>query len=167
MANDFKEIEAGLRNSFKRVKDELEDHLHAINENTEEIQCIYEFLGEIENKLDKLNEKIEQVQLVLGKLEVPVDAALKIKPLTINERQVFLAIYAAESPISYEDLAKQLNYSSTLTKTYVQNLIDKKIPVIISFVDGNPHLSLEKSFKELQAKENIVGLDQKSLKERY
>jgi DNA-binding transcriptional regulator GbsR (MarR family) len=160
-------IEEGLKNSFKKIREELEDHLTAINENTEDIGDMYDSMAALESKIDKLNEKLDEIHMVLGKLQIPVDASLKIKPLTINERQVFLAIYSSEKPISYAELSKQLNYSETLTSTYIDNLIEKKIPVIKSYVDGIAHLSLDKDFKELQAKSNLVGLDQKSLKEKY
>jgi DNA-binding transcriptional regulator GbsR (MarR family) len=160
-------FEEGLKNSFKKIKEELEDHLTAINENTEEITELYDFLADIEAKMDKLNEKLEEVHMILSKLQIPVDASLKIKPLTINERQIFLALYSSEKPLSYAELAKQLNYSETLTTTYVQNLIEKKIPVIALYKDGLAYFSIDKDFKELQAKSNVIGLDQKSLKEKY
>ena len=49
-----------LRSTFSQIYDEFEDHLHAINENTSEIQENYSYLCGLDNKIAKLNERIDE-----------------------------------------------------------------------------------------------------------
>ena len=58
-----------LKGVFSDVKEELEDHLTAINENTNEISANYEYLCEIDSKMDKLNERpsFEQIPFPIKK----------------------------------------------------------------------------------------------------
>ena len=47
------------------IKRQFEEHLQAINENTNEIQSNYEYLSEMESKINKMAERIDQIQLFL------------------------------------------------------------------------------------------------------
>ncbi|MBW3015028.1 HTH domain-containing protein [Candidatus Woesearchaeota archaeon] len=148
-----------IKHSFAKIREELEDHLNAINENTNEIQENYEAILDLDSKIDKLSERIEEMQMMLQQLPLPKTFTVKIQPLTINEKQVFKCLYAHEEPFSYSQIAVELNISESLAKTYVQNMIDKGIPIIIKYINAAPLISLDSEFKEVQAKENVVGID--------
>ncbi len=51
----FRETNSELQDAFSQIKDEFEDHLTAINENTNEIQANYELLCNIDQKLKGLH----------------------------------------------------------------------------------------------------------------
>ncbi len=151
-----------IRTSFKRVREELNEHLDAINQNTNEIQANYEYLCRIEAKLDAIAEKVEHIQLRLNEL----GAAPKIKQkinLSYEEKRVFLAIYkysSYEEFISYVDLARKLEMTVSLVRFYVTNLIEKGVPIVKKYINREVLVSLDKEFRELQAKENIVNINE-------
>ena len=160
---DLKDFEGKLKKAFSKVKEELSNHLETINENTNEIQANYEYICEINSRIDKLNEKIDDIQVMLSKIvntkiKKQYDEKFFVEPLTINEKQVFKVIYAADKKLKYSDIAKQTNMSQSLVRTYVTNLIEKGVPITKEYVQGKPLIALNLEFKELQAKKNLVCL---------
>lgn len=54
-----------VRVSFSKIKEELEDHLLAINENTNEIASNYEYICMLESKIERLTQRVDVLQLKL------------------------------------------------------------------------------------------------------
>ena len=163
----MKELKNNLKLALSRINEEFEDHLDSINENTTEIQANYDYLCEIDNKIEKLGEKLEEIQLILSKmtgkrLEMQ-NSESYVKPLTKAEQQIFLVLYTEEKPISYMELSKKLNLSLTLIREYIYHLIEKGVLVQKTYVKGRPHVILDKKFKDLHAKKNLVKIDQQRL----
>ncbi len=152
-----------LKQEIVNMKHELEEHLQAINENTNEIAASYEYISEIENKIDKLSGRIEQLQM---HLEYDSGTIAKrnnfdIKRLNRREQEVFLVIYTLEDEkngVTYEDIAGKLSMSVQLAANYVTALIEKGIPIIKRYINSKPRLRLDQEFKTLQIKENILQL---------
>jgi len=153
-----------LRVEFLGIKHELEEHLQAINENTNEITANYEYIGEIERKLDRLSERVDQIQMFLeSKLAMPATQRnhFEVKRLNRMEQKVFLVIYTLEeekSGVTYYDIAERLGISEHLAGTYVTSIIEKGVPILKRYINSKPYLRLEPEFKTLQAKENILQL---------
>lgn len=162
----FKAVEAKIKKSFCAIKEEFSDHLKAINENTNEIQLNYEYLCEIENKVDKLAEKIEELTMFFKHMAGPQFSADRPSDkidLTEREREVFFALYSiAEEQgfASYSDISRRLGMPESFVKSYISNLFDKGIPVIKHFDGNKVTLTLEPEFRELQRRENIVGVSE-------
>ena len=146
-------------------RDELDDHREAINENTNEIQANFEYLGELHAKIDKLQEKLESFQLFMagGKQQSENLEFGNIQPLTDSEKKVFLVLYTQEKSINYSELGKRLNMAAQLVMQYVTSLIEKGVPIIKEYYQGSPRIRVHDTFKEKQAKENIIGLAEQSL----
>ncbi|MBW2979676.1 winged helix-turn-helix transcriptional regulator, partial [Candidatus Woesearchaeota archaeon] len=121
-----------VQSTFSKIHEELEEHLDAINENTNEIQANYEYLCELDKKIQHLQEEIKQLKNIISEITgQPIQSKPEIhqiQPLTQEEQKVFLALYSESKPISYLELAQKLNLSLTLIRTYVTNLISKGIP---------------------------------------
>lgn len=153
-----------LRAEFTQIKHELEEHLQAINENTNEIASNFEYVNEIEARLDRLSERVDQIQLYLesmSNIAIAKRNNFDVKRLNRMEQQVFLVIYTLEEEkgsITYEDIAKKLNISEQLAANYVTSLIEKGVPIIKRYINSKPYLRLDPEFKTLQAKENILQL---------
>jgi len=105
-----------LKKAFNTIKEEFEEHLGSINENTNEIQANYEYLCNIDSKIDKLNEKIEEIQLFIKYLANEKNRDDKKKPthnhifLTTREKEVFLALYTMaeeKGPITYKAISRR------------------------------------------------------------
>jgi len=153
--------------AISEIHEEMGEHLETINENTSEIQSNFEHATELDNKITKLNEKIDEIYNILGKLtgrKLTKTAKYEdIDPLTTMEKNVFLNIYSEDQPITYAELAKKINMSISLTRQYLTNLLEKGIPIQKKYIKTRPYIYLDKKFKNLQAKKNILKIEQKIL----
>ncbi len=140
------------------IKKILEDHLCSINENTTEIQALFDYLQELEIKWDKISQRLDNLQLNQGQL-IPKPI---ISPLNQMERKVFLTLYTEEIPLSYKEIALKADLSLALIPECISALISKGIPFHRSLFNNQLFLKLEPAFKELQAKENLVNLSLQS-----
>ncbi len=140
------------------IKKILEDHFFSINENTSEIQALFDYLQELETKWDKISQRLDQLQLSQGQM-VPKPV---ISPLNRMERKVFLTLYTEEIPLSYKEIAVKADIPLALVPECLSTLISKGIPFQRSLFNNQLFLKLEPVFKELQAKENVVNLSLQS-----
>ena len=153
---------------FLKIKDVFEDHLDAINQNTNEIQANYEYLCELDSKLEKVNERLDQIQTFLQKHGFKAEEKPKfdVKPLSKREQEVFLVLYTLDSmkdSITYVDIARRTGLTEELVFGYIDSLIKKGVPIIRKHVNNRTYLKLNPYFKSLQAKENLLKIDQKTL----
>lgn len=153
--------------TFSGIYEEFQEHLEAINENSTEIQSNYAYLCELDNKIAKLNKKIEEIHLILSKMTGKKLRKMpnfdNIDPLTEIEKNVFLNLYTEEKPITYQGLAKKMNMPIPLAREYVLSLLEKGIPIQKVYIKTRPYVMLDKKFKNLQAKKNILKIEQKIL----
>jgi hypothetical protein len=160
---ESKKIEKKLRNSFSNIKDELNDHLLAINENTNEIQANFEHLTIIENKVDKLAERIEEIQMILQEvgLKQPRSAEYLVQPLNEIEKifiLILLRMQEDKETISYKELKDVMSTSCETIGGYVTSLIHKGIPIVKRYIMNEPHIAVDQRFKEYQIKTNIINI---------
>jgi ribosomal protein S25 len=152
---------------ISQFEEALDEHLISINDNTDEIQSNYAYLSELDNKIAKLNEKIDDIYHILsdhtGKKLKKTPSFEDIDPLTEKEKSVFLNLYSEYNPISYADLAKKMNLSIDLTRQYLVNLMEKGIPIRKIYKNTRPFVLLDPKFKNLQAKKNILKIEQRIL----
>jgi predicted transcriptional regulator len=163
----LKELNGKLKSIFSSIYIEFEDHLDAINENTNEIQTNFEYLCKLDNKITKLNERIDEIHMILSKLTgkktYRKSSLENIDPLTTKEKSVFLNLYTEQAPISYSDLAKKMKMPIPLVREYITNLLEKGIPVQKIYKNTRPYIYLDSKFRNLQAKKNILKIEQKVL----
>ncbi len=152
-------VEKGIRASFEKVKEEFDEHLDSINQNTNEIQQNYEYLCRLDMKIEKLSERIDEISLFIKQL-VKMNSTSEVMSLTENEKRVFLAIYESEKkPLTYSDIAERTGKDEQLIAHYIENLLLKRIPLIRTTQGNVSYFSLESSFKELQARKNILNIN--------
>jgi predicted nuclease with TOPRIM domain len=156
-----------IKKAFSQIQEEFEEHLAAINENTDEIQANCTSLYELDNKIAKLNDKIDEIYNVLnnltGKNLRKKPSFEDIDPLTTKEKTVFLNLYTELEPMTYADLAKKMNMPIELTRQYVINLMEKGIPIQRTYKNTRPYITLDPKFRNLQAKKNILKIEQRIL----
>ena len=146
---------------FNAIRKMLEEHLSAINENTAEIQALFDYLQELEIKVEKVSQRLDQTQLNLG---IP-KPKMNIAPLNQMERKLFLVLYTGEALMTYQEIAEKAELSISIIPECISSLIQKGIPFRRSFFENQLFVGLEPGFKELQAKENIVNLSLQSFME--
>ncbi len=144
---------------FPELRQQFEEHLSAINENTSEIQALFDYLHEIEQKLEQLASRVDQIQLSQS------PAVSRNFALTQMEKEVFLALYTEESPLCFQEIAVKSGLPAALIPDCISSLVSKGIPFIRTFYGDKLFLKLDSRFKELQAKENMVNVSLQSFLE--
>lgn len=148
-----------FRSKFRQVEHELNDHLESVNANTNEIQCLYEMMSEMSSKLDKLNSRIDDLQVHVDYQSPHKYVDVHVKPLTKREREIFVALYTHDGEqLTYAEIAKIAGYDEVIVQEYITNLIAKGIPISKKFQNSSIFVSLDREFKELQAKQKIIKL---------
>jgi len=161
---EMEAVKEKLTRSFEQIEEQFEDHLEAINENTNEIQSNFEYICELDRKIDKLGEKIDQLAMLMRRQAGEDSGAKKfeIRPLTKKEKEVFYALYVLTEGrkfTTYREISKRVCYSESLVSSYITSLIEKGVPVIKKYANRTAYLSLGTEFREVQAKENIAGVN--------
>lgn len=159
-AKKLKDFERGVRSGFEAVKKELDEHLDSINRGSSEIQAVYDYLNELDAKIEKMNERIDEINMTLN----PTIEAKHSISLTNREQEVFLILYSEEK-IILKNIAKKLGFSEEMVNKYIYNLISKGIPVLREYTDKMVSFSLDLKFKDLQAKRNILNINESISKE--
>ena len=142
------------------MREELDDHRLAINENTAEQESSYEFLNALNRKVDKLTERIDELTLLV-KGAKPVREFV-VQPLTAREKDVFRALYALTEMqpfASYEQLARKCALSKDIVGDCLTGMVQKGVPVLKKQAGTMVFVKLDAEFRELQTKKNVMGLD--------
>lgn len=151
----------GTKEVLNALREELDDHLTSINENTDEIQSNYDLLQQLNAKIEKLAERIDLLQTILTSTSVEPTKHFDISPLTGKEKDIFQALYALaheRETVTYEELARRCGITVPLAVSYISNLIEKGVPVWKKYVGKTVHLTLDPEFALEQAKNNTVGV---------
>ncbi len=155
--------EQKLINSFEQVKDEFEEHLYAINENTSEIQYNYSRLYDIENKIEHVNEKIEYLtNLILeGNNRSYYDNNFSSLTknsssidLNLREQEIFAFLYVKNEPINISLISEKTGLRDEIIRGYIDSM--QKKGVKINF--NQSEIEIDDEFKRIHTKNQIVKL---------
>ncbi len=154
---ELDQLKHGLKLAFKDIKSEFSEHLESINQNTGEIQSLYDYVAEVEHKIEKLSERIDELQMSVNPDLSHDQFSVE---LTHREQETFMVLYAASDDLSAKDVARRLGFTDEMVNRYVYNLITKGIPVIKQYSEGELKLKLDHKFKDLQARKNVLKIDE-------
>ena len=141
--------------AFAAVKNEMDDHLDSINENTAEMQEQSGRIEELHDKFNKLQEQLEELRLMMANFMTQN----KAYSLSDSEKNVFMVLYAVEqTPLSYADISMRTGLTELTVKAHIFSMINKGIPILERQISGQSFFRLDKKFKELQAKENVLKI---------
>ena len=167
--SEVAKLRESVKDNLKGIKEEFEDHLQSINDNTSEIQATYEYAFRLEESLKKLQRRMDRIESrTYGSEEF---AAMEGETSTIElndyEKKIFLILYTASGkrPVSYGQIAQYLGEEELLIRGHVTNMLEKGLPVQKRYADACVYLSLDREFRERQAKHNVLGISQKTVKE--
>jgi len=144
-----------MRKEIEKIKQALDEQVAAINDNSSEIQALFDYLREIEVKLDKAVQRLDTMQLTHDE---KMGEKRLITPLNKMEMKLFLVLYTEEMPMTFIEIAKKAELAFALVPEYISSLVSKGIPLHRTFVNNQLFLKLDPAFKEVQAKENVVNL---------
>ncbi len=151
-------IVRNIRGEFHNIRQALEEHLSAINENTSEIQSLFDYLQEMDVKMEKLTSRLDQMQL---NQNIPLPK-IEIQSLNHTERKVFLVLYTEETPLAFNEIAHKAGVPNSIVPDCISSLAGKGIPLSRTFCNEQLFVKISQEFKEMQAKENIVNLSLES-----
>lgn len=149
------ELDRSSRKAFDSMAEELDDHLLAINENTEEIGATNNWLSEIEEKMDKLNGRIDSMHMMFRQLLT--QASVKVD-LTLEEQKLFMLLNNYNNFLRFEDVCSRLCWENDELMESIISLCDKGIPVIRKEAEKKSFLKLDDDFRKLQQKEGIIKI---------
>ncbi len=148
-------MQTKLPEEFERIQQQLDEHLSTINENTFEVQALFDYLRELDAKMEKISQRLDALQLAQPQFP-------DLVALTQAEQQVFLALYTEETPLCFQEIAVKAKVPFSLVQEILSRLTEKGIPLLRSYYGAKLFLKLDPRFKELQAKEGIVHLSLQS-----
>jgi DNA-binding CsgD family transcriptional regulator len=154
--------EKELRDAFNKIKQEMNDHLDSINENTSEISANNNQLIHIEKMIGKLNERLDDFEVRLS--ELTGEKLLRARDfsnitLSSREKEVFLVLYSRTGDLlGFREISKILGHTEETIRKQIESMINKGIPIVKKYFDNNVYLILDADFRNLQAKENIISL---------
>lgn len=151
---------SAMSSVLDQFREELDDHRECLNESSNEIHSLYEYIRQVEVKLDRAVAKIDELALFLkGKND---GQKWIFSPLNSKEKEVFLVLYSlteSQPFASYKQIARKLGWTEQLVSNYVTVLIEKGIPILKKYQEGIVFIQLDKEFRAAQAKDNIVGVN--------
>ena len=119
----LKLLKLTLNQSFEQVREQFDDHLEAINENTNEIHSNFEYLCEMDRKIEKLAEKVDELNHLIREQrgEKVEERKFELRPLTKKEKEVFYALYVLTEGrrfASYKEISRRACFSEELVASY-------------------------------------------------
>jgi len=154
---ELQSIHIGIRGAFKHIKKEFDDHLNTINQNTAEIQTVYDHLSDLDRKVEKLTERVDELEMYVN----PREEAVPSIDLTLREQEVFVTLYAASEKLSLPAVGRRLGFTKEMVNKYAYSMLGKGVPVIIDTQgeDEDVLLAIDPNFKTMQAKHSIINID--------
>lgn len=154
--NSVKELASDLDSAFGSIREEFDDHLQAINENTTEQNIQNNHLCELDQRISKLEERMEDIHYMIR--QVVTRAELSVK-LNKEEQKVFLMLYTHDKFASPKEISSKLLIPLLDVGDALDAMMDKGLPIEREMIEGKLYFRLSKEFKLRQAKENIVKID--------
>jgi hypothetical protein len=153
-------VTGDMQNCVKDMRDELDDHLAAINENTEEIEMNYSYLINMDQRLKLLEKKMDVIMSMLSKITCEKKEEMPLKKIHISqcEQEIFLLFYQAHHALDYDFMCRSLRKSEQFVRACVSSLIEKGVPIQKHVINRKIFFDIDSGFKELQAKKGIVNI---------
>lgn len=145
-----------IQTSIVDMREELDQHLDAINQNTIEIQANYDYIEDLDKRMDKIESKLDQLLQVLShSTSLQKECHLE---LSKEEKEIFFALYTSQEPLSYEEIAHRTSVDCFMVEDFLQSLRIKKVPLETKHFAGKTFVLMPQLFKERQAKEQLVSI---------
>ena len=140
-----------MDNNIRLIRIALEEHLNSINENSQEIQALFDYLQDTENRISSIENTLKLLNLSSEK---------KYSPLKLNEteKKLFQTIYSEDKPLDYQEISDLTSIPLSTVPDCISSLVNKGIPLNRSYINKKLFIGLERQFKDVQMRENILNL---------
>lgn len=149
-----------LREAFRKIKEEKDEHLESINQLTSELQTAFEYISELENKHDKLKENIDELMIFKNSILLDDKSHFSNITLSLEEQKLFLTLYVfgEKEPLSQNFIIKKLDINDNSFRLLLSSLLDKKIPITRERIGSEWYFNIDSRFREMQSKEKIIQI---------
>lgn len=138
------------------ARDEVDDHLQAINANTTEIDMQNNDICEMDNRLNKIEEKMGDIHFLLKQLVTKSHLSVE---LSKDEQRVFLILYTHDKFMKPIGICDKAFLEQGVVEESLTSMADKGIPIEREILDGKVYFRMNSEFKLRQAKEQIIRID--------
>ena len=156
LANELANMNTGLRKSFLKIKQEFDEHLQSINDNTSEITILEGNICDIDKRLSKIEERMDNIHMMVKALLTPSNFKIELTP---DEQKLFLVFYTTDDPINVKQIVSKMSATHIFAEELILSMTDKGIPMHRTDVDGETHFKLDEEFRLIQAREKIIKID--------
>jgi hypothetical protein len=152
--------DSSIREAFRKIKVERDEHLESINQLTSELQSAFEYIIDLEKKYEKLKEITDELMIFKNSLLLNDKSHFSNISLTLDEQKLFLImyVYGEKEPLSWDSMKKRLDVSDETLGYLLSSLLDKKIPITREKISSEWYFNVDPRFRELQSKEKIIQI---------
>ncbi len=158
-----------LREAFRKIKEEKDEHLESINQLTSELQTAFEYISELENKHDKLKENIDELMIFKNSILLNDKSHFSNIVLSLEEQKLFqtLYVFGEKEPLSWNFIIKKLDLNDTSFRLLLSSLLDKKIPITKERIGNEWYFNIDSRFRDMQTKEQLIKVHESVSKGIY
>ncbi|MFT4326027.1 MAG: hypothetical protein ACMXYK_00835 [Candidatus Woesearchaeota archaeon] len=157
--SELSDIKKEFQKATQSIKEELDEHLYSINQNSEEIQTNYDYLEELHKKIDKITARLDTIEMHMTSQQQQTHTVSHNKPqLSDKEKEAFLVLYTSNEPLSYEEIAARSGIPTYHVEEIINTMEMKRIPIVRRHFAGKLLLVLDEKFKEMQSQVSMVQL---------
>lgn len=131
---------------FKEIREELDEHLDALNQNTAEIASTHEYVSELDMKIEKLTERIDALQALLLAQTPASKNSLK---LNAKEEDVLRALQESTEPLNSTQIGRLCGLTPDLTAQTLYCLKQKGVKVLAQTVGEDTFYALDGRFSSV------------------
>jgi hypothetical protein len=158
-----------LREAFRKIREEKDEHLENINELTNELQTAFEYISDLENKYEKLKEITDELQMFKNSMLLNDKTHFSNIVLSLDEQKLFLTLYVfgEKEPLPLKYIMKKIGIEQDTAKVLLSSLLDRRIPITRERIGSEWYFNIDPRFRELQTKENLVKIHESVSKGIY
>ncbi|HGJ65639.1 TPA: hypothetical protein ENS27_09640 [bacterium] len=161
--------EKKLREAFRKIKEERDEHLESINQLTSELQTAFEYISELENKYDKIKENIDELMIFKNSILLNDKSHFSNIVLSLDEQKLFqtLYVFGEKEPLSWGFILKKLDLNDASFRLLLSSLLDKQIPITKEKIGNEWYFNLDPRFRDMQTKEQLIKVHESVSKGIY
>jgi hypothetical protein len=128
---------------FKEIREELDEHLDALNQNTAEIASTHEYVSELDMKIEKLTERIDALQALLLAQTPASKISLK---LNAKEQDVLQILQDSADALTSAQIGKLCGLTPDLAAQTLYCLKQKGVKILAQTLEEETMYALDGRF---------------------
>jgi len=158
-----------LREAFRKIKEERDEHLESINQLTSELQTAFEYISELDSKHEKLKENMDELMIFKNSILLNDKSHFSNIILSLDEQKLFLTLYVfgEKESLSWNFIIKKLDLNDNSFRLLLSSLLDKKIPITRERIGSEWYFNIDPRFREMQTKEQLIKIHESVSKGIY